>query len=179
MLDIRPIAPDSEAALTAAEPHAPYLRRLRERGAGVRFGDALAAVQTLPAEAPIAEAMSALRSAKLAAHLSLAGDDLSGQRDVMNVTHGLTEFAVESLEAAFRVALANRGLKGDGLFAIALGKMGAFELNYSSDIDIAAFYERDRFEGGDRDPGEAAQRVVRDVVRIMDEVTAGGYVFRT
>jgi glutamate-ammonia-ligase adenylyltransferase len=179
MLDIRPIASDSDAALAAAEPHAPYLRRLRERGVPADFPAALSAVRNLPADTPIAEAMAALRAAKLAVHLSLAGDDLSGRRGVMDVTHCLTGFAIDCLEAAFRVALASRGLNGDGLFAIALGKMGAFELNYSSDIDIAAFYERDRFDGGDRDPGEAAQRVVRDVVKIMDEITAGGYVFRT
>jgi hypothetical protein len=33
--------------------------------------------------------------------------------------------------------------RGDlpGLFALAMGKMGAFELNYSSDIDLIVFYE--------------------------------------
>ena len=179
MLDIRPIAPEPEAALAAAEPHAPYLRRLRERAIPADFQAAQSAVRNLPAETPVAEAMAALRAAKLSMHLALAGDDLSGRRGVMDVTHGLTGFAVDCLEAAFRVALASRGLRGCCLFAIALGKMGAFELNYSSDIDIAAFYERDRFDGGGRDPGEAAQRVVRDVVKIMDEITAGGYVFRT
>jgi len=179
MLTIRPVAPSPEAALAAAEAHAPYLRRLRERGVGMNFATALEAARTLPAGTSTEEAMAVLRAAKLAVHLSLAGDDLSGQREVMDITRCLTGFACESLEAALRVALAARGLKGEGIFAIALGKMGAFELNYSSDIDIAAFYDRDRFDGGDRDPGEAAQRVVRDVVKIMDEITAGGYVFRT
>lgn len=179
MLKLHPIATSPEAALAAAEPHAPYLRRLRERGVGLSFSDAMDAVQRLKAETPMAEAMDALRAAKLAAHLSLAADDLSGKRDVMDITRCLTEFACASLETAFRVALSARGLNGEGIFAIALGKMGAFELNYSSDIDIAAFYERSRFDGGDRDPGEAAQRVVRDVVKIMDEITAAGYVFRT
>jgi glutamate-ammonia-ligase adenylyltransferase len=179
MLTIRPIAADPAAALAAAAPHAPYLRRLMDRGIGTDFAGALAAAQSLPRDTPMADAMSALRAAKLVAHLSLAGEDLSGHQDVMTITRHLTEFAMASLEAAFRVALAARSLKPDGLFAIALGKMGAFELNYSSDIDIAAFYDRDRFDGGDRDPGEMAQRVVRDVVKIMDEITASGYVFRT
>ncbi len=179
MLNIRPIATDSAAALAAAAPHAPYLRRLMERGAGTDFAAALASARSLPGETPIAEAMDRLRAAKLGVHLSLAGADLSGERSVMDVTQGLTEFACESLDAAFRVALTARGLKPGGLFAIALGKMGAFELNYSSDIDIAVFYDRDLFDGGDRDPGEAAQRTARDVVRIMDEITASGYVFRT
>lgn len=179
MLNIRPLAPGAAAALAAAAPHAPYLRRLMERGVGTDFGAAMAAVKALPAETPLVDAMAALRAAKLDVHLALAGADLAGELDVMAVTRHLTEFAGECLEAALRVALAARGLKGDGLFAIALGKMGAFELNYSSDIDIAAFYDRDRFDAGDRDPGETAQRVIRDVVKIMDEITAGGYVFRT
>ena len=179
MLIIRPIAPDSAFALAAAAPHAPYLRRLIERGAGTDFTAALAAARSMPGDTPIAEAMDHLRAAKLGVHLSLAGADLSGERGVMDVTHGLTEFACESLDAALRVSLAARGLKREGLFAIALGKMGAFELNYSSDIDIAVFYDRDLFDGGERDPGEAAQRTARDVVRIMDEITASGYVFRT
>lgn len=179
MLTIRPIAADPAAALAAAAPHAPYLRRLLERGVATDFTAALASVESLPGETPLADAMTRLRAAKLVAHLSLAGEDLSGRQGVMDITRHLTEFAVASLEAAFRVALASRSLKGDGLFAIALGKMGAFELNYSSDIDIAAFYDRDRFDGADRDPGEMAQRVMRDVVKIMDEITAGGYVFRT
>ena len=179
MLTIRPIAADPAAALAAAAPHGPYLRRLMERGVGTDFAAAFASVESLPADTPLADAMSTLRAAKLVAHLSLASEDLSGRQDVMDITRRLTGFANASLEAAFRVALASRGLNGDGLFAIALGKMGAFELNYSSDIDIAAFYDRDRFDGADRDPGEMAQRVVRDVVKIMDEITAGGYVFRT
>lgn len=179
MLNIRPIAADPEAALTAAEPHAPYLRRLRSRGIAADFPVALSAVEALAPDTPVEAVMSALRAQKLAVHLSLAGDDLSGRRGVMDITHCLTRFAGASLEAALRAALAARGLRGEGIFAIALGKMGAFELNYSSDIDIAAFYERDRFDGGERDPGDTAQRVARDLVRIMDETTAGGYVFRT
>ncbi len=159
--------------------HAPYLRRLAERGAGLDFHTALMAATSLPRELPVAEVMAALRQAKASAHLSLAAADLSGTMDVMAVTRHLTEFAGGSLETALQSALAARGLKSDGLFVVALGKMGAFELNYSSDIDVCAFYERSRFDGGERDPGDAAQRVIREMVRIMEETTAEGYVFRT
>ena len=179
MLDLRPIASDSAAALDLAAPHAPYLRRLIERGVGVSFEGALKRVADLSPQASVEETMAVLRAAKLEAHLSLAADDLSGARDVMEVTRGLTQFAGDCLQAAFRAALGARALSGEGLFAIALGKMGAFELNYSSDIDIAVFYEPGRFEGGKLDASEAAQKVVRDVVRIMHDMTAGGYVFRT
>ncbi len=179
MLNIRALAATPDAALKAAEPHAPYLRRLRERGVVAGHAAALKAVSNLAPDTPIEDAMTVLRAAKLGLHLSLAGEDLSGQLDVMEITKLLTGFAGASLETALKVALQSRSLKGDGLFAIALGKMGAEELNYSSDIDIAAFYERSRFDSGDKDPGETAQRVFRDVIRLMDEVTADGYVFRT
>lgn len=179
MLEIRPIAPLPEAALVASADLAPYLRRLADRGAGRDISAALKSARDLPRDTPVAEAMVALRQAKASVHLSLAGSDLSGGMDVMDITRHLTEFAGASLETALQVALAARGLCADGIFIMALGKMGAFELNYSSDIDICAFYERSRFDGGSRDPGDAAQRVVREVVRIMEEITAHGYVFRT
>lgn len=179
MLDIRPIHTTPEAALAAASGYAPYLRRLAERGAGLDFDAALRSATGLARDMPIAEVMIALRQAKASAHLALAAADLAGTMDVMEVTRHLTEFAGGSLETALQAALAERGLKAEGIFVIALGKMGAFELNYSSDIDVCAFYERSRFDGGDRDPGDAAQRVIREMVRIMDETTAQGYVFRT
>tara|TARA_R110000787_G_scaffold71086_3_gene158199 strand:+ start:1352 stop:4039 length:2688 start_codon:yes stop_codon:yes gene_type:complete len=179
MLDIRPLAATPDAALAAAFDHAPYLRRLSERCEARPFEDALAMVTGLADDTPMDEAMTALRKAKASAHLALAADDLSGTRSVMDVTAALTELATACVQAALRVALTSRGLSEKGLFIVALGKMGAFELNYSSDIDIAAFYERDGFDGGERDPGDAAQRVLKDVVRLLDEVTADGYVFRT
>ena len=179
MLKIRSLAATPEAALAAALANAPYLRRLSERTEARSFEDALADVTGLPGDTPIEDAMRVLRKVKAAVHLSLAADDLSGQRDVMQVTAALTELATASVQAALRVALGSRGLTDKGIFIFALGKMGAFELNYSSDIDIAAFYEPDAFDGGDRTPGETAQRVMKDVVRLLDETTADGYVFRT
>ena len=97
----------------------------------------------------------------------------------MQVTEILSEFAGVCLDKALQTALASRGLNDRGIFLAALGKMGAFELNYSSDIDAAAFYDPDVFDGGERYPGEAAQRVIREVVRLMEERTREGYVFRT
>ncbi|HRX72970.1 MAG TPA: bifunctional [glutamine synthetase] adenylyltransferase/[glutamine synthetase]-adenylyl-L-tyrosine phosphorylase [Hyphomonas sp.] len=183
MLNVRPIAETPAAALEAAMPYAPYLRRLAGREVEGDWREALETVRMLarpPQPGPSYEdAMRILRQAKLATHLSLAAEDLSGTRDVMDVTLVLTEFASECLDAALRVALAHHGLSGEGIFAIALGKMGAFELNYSSDIDFAVFYDPNTFDGGARSPGEAAQRVVRDMVRMFDETTEDGYVFRT
>lgn len=179
MLTIAPIADTPEAALQRALPAAPYLRRLHETGVRGHWRDALQAVREIPADLAEADAMAAMRQAKAQLHLSLAGEDLSGTLPVMGVTRALSEFAEECLEAALRVSLARRQLDGAGIFAVALGKMGAYELNYSSDIDICVFYDPDVFCAGDFSNGESAQRIARDLVRMMQEATGDGYVFRT
>ncbi|MEQ9317061.1 MAG: bifunctional [glutamine synthetase] adenylyltransferase/[glutamine synthetase]-adenylyl-L-tyrosine phosphorylase, partial [Henriciella sp.] len=125
------------------------------------------------------EAMAKLREAKLANHIAVAALDLSATADLMDLTGHLTAFADAALEAAIKLALGRQGLTSAGMFAIALGKMGAFELNYSSDIDIAVFYDPDVFDGGERSAGEAASRAVREAMRILEEMTGDGYVFRT
>jgi len=56
---------------------------------------------------------------------------------------------------------------------------GAFELNYSSDIDVSAFFDPDVFKGGAMEPGEAAARTLQHVTRILSDRTPDGYVFRT
>ncbi len=182
MLNVKPVAATPEAALALAFDRAPYLRRLA--GRDLEDHDWREAIETVrmlakPPQRSYEETMRVLRRAKQATHLSLAGDDLSGTLDVMDVTLVLTELACECVDTAMKIALAHYGLSGDGLFAIALGKMGAFELNYSSDIDFCIFYDPEIFDGGERSPGEAAQRIARDIVRIFDEYTEDGYIFRT
>ena len=165
MLNVKLVAATPDAALAAAFDHAPYLRRLAGRELDDEgWREAIETVRMLAKrkEVPYEEAMRVLRRAKQATHLSLAGDDLSGTLDVMDVTLVLTELACECVDTALKVALDHYGLSGAGIFAIALGKMGAFELNYSSDIDFCIFYDPDTFDGGERSPGEAAQRVARD-----------------
>jgi [glutamine synthetase] adenylyltransferase / [glutamine synthetase]-adenylyl-L-tyrosine phosphorylase len=67
-----------------------------------------------------------------------------------------------------------------GYFVIAMGKLGAFELNYSSDIDIIVFYDAD-LAGlkPEVEPSTFFVRLTRDLVRLLQEQTADGYVFRT
>ncbi|MBR9834820.1 MAG: glutamine-synthetase adenylyltransferase, partial [Alphaproteobacteria bacterium] len=123
--------------------------------------------------------MKALRLAKSQAHLAIAVSDLD-QSDPLLVTTGkITDFADMAVNAALSGTLASTGLQADGLFFAALGKMGAGELNYSSDIDMAAFFDSDLFDCGDRDKVETASRIVRDAMRVLDQQTGDGYVFRT
>src|SRR5688500_20251510 len=61
-----------------------------------------------------------------------------------------------------------------------MGKMGAFELNYSSDIDLIVLYDEETpalAEGAE--PGALFVRLTRNLVKLMQERTADGYVFRT
>ena len=67
-----------------------------------------------------------------------------------------------------------------GYFVIAMGKLGAFELNYSSDVDIVVFYDAERAGlKPEIEPSTFFVRLTRDLVRLLQERTADGYVFRT
>ena len=139
-----------------------------------------------------ASVMRALRVAKRRAALTIALADISGHFDVMAVTEALTRFADSCVTGALRFLLlrAAQAMPAEkktpdeweqqtGLVFLAMGKMGAFELNYSSDIDLVVFYEEDRFPLQQR--GEkrlAAVDIVKNLLKLLAEHTADGYVFR-
>jgi len=67
-----------------------------------------------------------------------------------------------------------------GYFIIAMGKLGAFELNYSSDIDLIVFYDAERAGlKPETEPSTFFVRLTRELVRLLQEQTADGYVYRT
>ncbi|HET7681022.1 MAG TPA: bifunctional [glutamine synthetase] adenylyltransferase/[glutamine synthetase]-adenylyl-L-tyrosine phosphorylase, partial [Xanthobacteraceae bacterium] len=69
--------------------------------------------------------------------------------------------------------------QGSGYVVVAMGKMGAFELNYSSDIDLIVFFDPDAPSlNRDADAGQLYVRVTRGLVKLLQERTADGYVFR-
>ena len=190
MLEIRPLAASFDQVVSRAAADAPYLSRLMSRAGDAvptspdacrpAFADLLDTVaQIATGDGDLETASVALRRAKRQGHLVIALADLSGAWSLADVTGAITQLADACVSAALGVALARRGLQPAGLFVAALGKMGAHELNYSSDIDLAVFYDRDIFDGGEREPGDAAVRVIRDMARLLDEQTAEGYVFRT
>jgi glutamate-ammonia-ligase adenylyltransferase len=106
---------------------------------------------------------SELRRLKADAHLAIALSDLGGVWSWEPVTYALTRFADAALDAALAEAVRREVARGrmspgdgaagpaPGLFVLAMGKHGAGELNYSSDIDISFFYEPERLPAvGDR-----------------------------
>jgi glutamate-ammonia-ligase adenylyltransferase len=146
----------------------------------------------MPTDATDAEAMRLLRVMKAEAALLIALADIGGVWDVMRVTAALTEVADTAVATALRHALreAARGGKlvlqnpadpesGCGLFAIAMGKMGAFELNYSSDIDLMFFFEpQAAVLAPGIEAGPLFVRLTRHLIRLLQHRTEQGYVFR-
>lgn len=177
-------------ALDRADRHAPYLRLLMQRHPDVRdllaAGDLAAALRRgfdhLPdqPETP-ASVGAAMRHAKGELALSVAIGDLAGLLSLEEVTGLLSDFADATLDLAIRTAIAEYrpGAEPQGLTAIALGKHGSRELNYSSDIDPILLFDPTTLPRRERDePVEAAVRIGRRVVELMQARTEHGYVFR-
>ncbi len=139
------------------------------------------------------EVMRLLRRFKSEVALLTALTDTGGVWRPMAVTEVLTQTADAALKAAIRYLLRKAAEKGDwltdtpetpelgsGYIVLGMGKYGAGELNYSSDIDLIVFYERSQArlrEGLEYQPFFV--RLTRDLVKLIDERTADGYVFRT
>ncbi|MEO0713930.1 MAG: bifunctional [glutamine synthetase] adenylyltransferase/[glutamine synthetase]-adenylyl-L-tyrosine phosphorylase [Pseudomonadota bacterium] len=184
---IRPIGESPGAALAAASTHAPYLAQLQSRvpeaWETVRSGDVdsayRAALDKTSWQGDPDQVGPLLRRAKSEAHLAIAAADLSRVWPLEQVTAAITDFADAALDAALRSCCEKRRIDPGGLFLVALGKMGAHELNYSSDIDVVALYDPHVFTGGERGPADAASRILKDVVALMEARTEDGYIFRT
>lgn len=140
-----------------------------------------------------ADLMRELRQAKKQAALSLALYDLAQITTAKVTTQYLSDLASATLSAAIDHLLYeahDRGKlvlkdvadpsKDSGLIVLGMGKLGAGELNYSSDIDIVVFFEADA--GIVEDRGEATDvfaKMARRLIHIMQHYTRDGYVFRT
>ena len=179
------LSPALTKAAVAAWADAPFLKGLiRGRPATLALlaaagpESALAAALALAADAaqPI---MPRLRTARRDVALVVALADLAGLWGLEQVTAALSDFADLAIDAAIAAALAERGAPARGLTALALGKLGSRELNYSSDADLIFVHDPDLIpRRGSEDPGEAAVRITRRAVAILGDLTPDGYVAR-
>ena len=177
---------DWTSALERARAHSPFLARGLERlpdlAAMLEAGEGEAALRSAKgAGEGSADAGLALRREKRALGLVLAIGDLAGAFDLARVMRELSAFADRALHRAIVAAIARRTGEeaAHGFTALALGKHGSGELNYSSDIDPILLYDPQTLPRRSRDePGEAAQRYAREVVRLLSQQTSEGYVFR-
>jgi glutamate-ammonia-ligase adenylyltransferase len=137
-----------------------------------------------------ARAMSLLRRAKQETALIVALADLSGRYDVVAATRALSRAADRFVATALGVALRLSGERlalassehpevNCGFVVLALGKHGAMELNYSSDVDLVIFYDS-RAPALAAGPGAKANalRLTQHLVKLLQERTGDGYVLR-
>ncbi|MEL6922296.1 MAG: bifunctional [glutamine synthetase] adenylyltransferase/[glutamine synthetase]-adenylyl-L-tyrosine phosphorylase, partial [Pseudomonadota bacterium] len=197
---------DGAALIACAQTHSQYLATLIKRHADCaealsdhaiseQIAQLVASCAALPKDLTEQALMARLRTIKTEAHLLTALGDIGGVLSLDETVGALSNLAQATLSAAFdwllrdaarrgHITLAdeNRPQAGSGLVVLGMGKLGAYELNYSSDIDIVVFFEPNAASLVFDDPMDAVQvlsNMVRRLVHIMQERTADGYVFRT
>jgi glutamate-ammonia-ligase adenylyltransferase len=179
------LSPALATAAATAWGQAPFLKglirsrravlaRLVAAGPDAAIADALAA-----AGAAADEAGPRLRRARGDVALVVALADLAGLWSLEQVTAALSAFADRSIDIAISAALAERDAPNAGLAALALGKLGSHELNYSSDVDLILIHDPDIIpRRSHEEPAEAAVRIARRAVALLADMTADGYVQR-
>jgi glutamate-ammonia-ligase adenylyltransferase len=136
--------------------------------------------------------MSELRIVRRKVALLTGIADISGHWPLDRVTQALSDFADGALSAAISHLLLEAADAGEialtdpifpedqcGYVALAMGKHGGRELNYSSDIDLIVLYEPSLLSyHGRRSHQQFAVRLTQRLVTIMQQPTADGYVCR-
>ena len=192
--DFSDLGPGLAALLAATAGCSPYLRggMLRE-SEWLRGALAQAPEQALQTElrlldpVPLAEMPAALRQAKRRIALLAALADLGGVWPLADVTAALTALADRAVNLPLQRLIEGEVRRGKlpdlghlhGMVVFAMGKMGAGELNYSSDIDLICLFDETLYPGTEQDARAAFIRVTRKLTGILSDLTSGGYVFRT
>ncbi len=178
----------------------PYLRTLmsRERDwlahalsrdPAISIADELTALDTVA----LPEMSARLRRAKRRVALLAALADLGGVWTLDQVTGALSDLADRATHVALAALVADEitrkklpsatlddAATGAGMVVLAMGKMGARELNYSSDIDLICLFDEQRFSADDYHDARASFiRVTRKLCGLLSDHTDEGYVFRT
>lgn len=171
-----------------------FMERVLLQGPAVAWAVAEADMRaSLPPTASEPALMKGLRVAKRQMALATAVADITGEWPLRSITETLSGFAETALRLTLAVLLRAAHETGHialpdpehperacGYTLFAMGKMGARELNYSSDIDLIALYDPEIVTyTGTKSVSELFVRLTKNVVRIMEERTADGYVFRT
>ncbi len=193
------LGPDLAALITGVAGTSPYLKGLieRERDWVPRAMDdpdhALAAEMQAARELPPDQLKPGLRQAKRRVALLTALADIAGAWPLEKVTAILTDFGALAADVAAKAEIANLIRRGKlpgmtpddvetaaGMVILAMGKMGAHELNYSSDIDLIVLFDETRFDPDDfYDARHGMVRATRNFCATLSDKTADGYVFRT
>ena len=192
--------PPVAALLAGLADHSPFLWQLACADAArlrhLLVGDPWTTLADILAEADVrsseADAAGALRRARQSVALLVALADLGGVWTVEEVMEALSQAADAFVRLALGAALREAHRAGKirladaaapeadcGLVVLAMGKHGARELNYSSDVDLIIFYDpMSPLVPAGSAPGPVFVRIVQRVARFLAERTAEGYVLR-
>jgi glutamate-ammonia-ligase adenylyltransferase len=173
-----------QQAVERANTYSPFLRDTARRfpqvvSAFLEKGANPAISAALAIEA--ADVGAELRRQRTALALAVALGDLSSDLDLETVTRALSDYADDAIDRALATAFAERvpGANTTGFAVIALGKLGSHELNYSSDVDLILLFDPATMARRERDdPGEAAERIGRRLIELLQQRTEDGYVAR-
>lgn len=193
------LAKSVAALLVGTAGSSPYLASLIQKEAAwiaPALDDPIGAIDTELAgclATPHNVAGERLRQAKRRVALLTGLADLGGVWSLAQVTGALSRFADTACTVAMRAGVAQQikrgkipGLNEDdvenagGMAALAMGKMGANELNYSSDIDLICLFDETRFDTSDFTEARMGfVRATRTMTGLLSDLTGEGYVFRT
>ncbi|NNE56716.1 MAG: bifunctional [glutamine synthetase] adenylyltransferase/[glutamine synthetase]-adenylyl-L-tyrosine phosphorylase [Hellea sp.] len=130
--------------------------------------------------------MVSLRQLKRQCHLIIALSDISQCWSWVEVTEYLSQLADIAMSRILRASALAQNIDGTdenpvpGLFVLAVGKYGARELNYSSDIDFNVFYDPELVTmPNPARPERALIKTIQGLIRGMEAITTDGYIFRT
>ncbi|MBL9050605.1 MAG: glutamine-synthetase adenylyltransferase [Tabrizicola sp.] len=191
------LGPEVTELMAATAGCSPYLRGLMEREldwlpelAADPEAALEAALAAPEAAAPDSLAL-ALRLAKRRVALLTALCDLGGVWPLEAVTGALTRLADKAVHLALTTQVGEEIRRGKlpgatpddaatagGMVALAMGKMGAGELNYSSDIDLICLFDESRYPGEEQEARASFIKVTRRMTAILSDMT-DGYVFRS
>ena len=193
--ELAPVDADTAALVRAVAGNSPFLaqamvrqpatlRRAVERGAPAALAEINEAMRRAADETDGAAFMHAGRAHRLAAATTIALADVAGWH-TGSVVAALSDFAEAAIAATVRHllndAIAHGHLKTpDGFVVFAMGKLGARELNYSSDVDLIVLWDQDVVAlGSAASASDVFVPMTRRLVKLLAERTADGYVFRT
>lgn len=196
---ISDLSTEQGALIAGTAGSSPYLKGLIEREKdwlpqALHHPDqSLAEVMATARALPPDQLKPGLRQAKHRMALLTALADIAGAWPLEKVTAALTDFGALAADVAAKAEIAalirRKKLPGmveedvetaAGMVILAMGKMGAYELNYSSDIDLIVLFDETRFNPDDfYEARHGMVRATRNFCATLSEKTADGYVFRT
>ncbi|HEX3348761.1 MAG TPA: glutamine-synthetase adenylyltransferase, partial [Acetobacteraceae bacterium] len=168
------------------------LLQVTATGASVTVADALATIAATPATAARSRLAATLRIAKRRVALAIAVADIGGAWPLEQATGALSDLAESALHAVaahllraghdageLHLPYPDTPERDSGFVVLGMGKLGARELNYSSDVDLVLLHQPDAgvYVGGAS--GAFFTRLARTLATLMEARDADGYVFRT